>query len=315
VPVSAAIFHLINVGIKLMRWEDDRRSDNVEDRRGESPSYGSAAAAPVVLRLIPALVRSKLGRTVLFAGVIIFFGSRLLGIDLLGVFSGGGVSQGEYQSSAEEDQMKDFLSVILGQTEDVWGAKFAAQGGTYTEPTLILFTDRVNSACGTASSAVGPFYCPGDRQVYVDMSFFRELAVQHGAPGDFAQAYVLAHEIGHHVQTLLGVSEQVQRMGSGKSKEAVNALSVKQELQADCFAGIWGHAADYEMNRLDPGDLEEALTAATAIGDDRLQREAGRRVVPDSFTHGSSEQRVRWFRRGFEAGEISACDTFSARRL
>lgn len=174
----------------------------------------------------------------------------------------------------------------------------------------MLFSGRVNSACGMASAAVGPFYCPGDQQLYIDLSFFHDLKARHGAPGDFAQAYVVAHEVGHHVQTLLGISDQVRQAGRGKSKAQVNALSVKQELQADCFAGLWGNAANVDRQLLDPGDLEEALTAATAIGDDRLQKQAGGQVVPDSFTHGSSAQRVKWFRVGFDSGDIANCDTF-----
>lgn len=179
----------------------------------------------------------------------------------------------------------------------------------------MLFSGRVNSACGMASSAVGPFYCPGDQQLYIDLSFFHDLSTRHGAPGDFAQAYVVAHEVGHHVQTLLGISQQVQDAKRGKSDAQVNALSVRQELQADCFAGLWGHAANVDRQLLDPGDMEEALRAATAIGDDRLQKEATGRVVPDSFTHGSSEQRVRWFRKGFETGDLATCDTFSTQDL
>ena len=176
----------------------------------------------------------------------------------------------------------------------------------------MLFSNRVNSACGTASSAVGPFYCPGDNQVYLDLAFFNDMRQQLGAPGDFAQAYVIAHEVGHHVQNLLGISQKVRQAGTGKSQTTVNALSVKQELQADCFAGIWGHVANRQRQLLDPDDLEEALTAASAIGDDRLQRQAGQDVVPDSFTHGSSAQRVKWFKRGFESGSMADCDTFSA---
>ncbi|MEM8660956.1 MAG: neutral zinc metallopeptidase, partial [Pseudomonadota bacterium] len=172
---------------------------------------------------------------------------------------------------------------------------------------------RVNSACGSASSAVGPFYCPADEQLYIDLSFFDELATRFGAPGDFAQAYVVAHEVGHHVQTLLGISEQVRAAGRGKDHATVNALSVRQELQADCFAGLWGHAANTRRQMLDPGDLEEALQAATAIGDDRLAQQAGAAVVPDSFTHGTSAQRVEWFRRGFDSGDMAQCDTFNTR--
>jgi predicted metalloprotease len=298
-----------------MRWKDDRRSDNIEDRRGQKVGY-SLAAAPVLLRFLPALIRSKTGRTLLIVGVLVVVGGRMLGVDVLSLLAGGGATTtGEYQASPQEEELKEFLAVILGQTEEVWGQVFAQNGQRYVEPTLILFSGAVNSACGRASAAVGPFYCPGDQQVYIDMSFFRDLAQRHGAPGDFAQAYVLAHEVGHHVQTLTGTSQQVQQAGARASEAQRNALSVRQELQADCYAGLWGHAADFKMNRLDPGDLDEALVAAAAIGDDRLQREASGRVVPDSFTHGSSEQRMRWFRRGYESGDPGACDTFSAKVL
>ena len=229
------------------------------------------------------------------------------------LLGGGGstVSTEPRELTPAEKEMGDFVAAVLADTEDTWQAEFKKLGGTYREPTLVLFTGRVNSACGMASSAVGPFYCPGDQKLYLDLSFFQDLKQRHGAPGDFAQAYVIAHEVGHHVQTLIGVSDQVRQAGRGRSKTEVNALSVKQELQADCFAGLWGHAANTERQLLDPGDLEEALTAATAIGDDRLQRESGRGVVPDSFTHGSSAQRVKWFKRGFETGDINSCDTFT----
>ena len=298
-----------------MRWEGRRKSDNVEDRRGQSPGYSAAGAAPLLLRFLPAMIRSKTGRVILVVGVIAIFGGKLLGIDVLRLLlGGGGVAPGQQSSefSEQEQQLVDFVSVVLADTEDTWQQIFREQGGTYREPTLVLFSGRVNSACGMASAAVGPFYCPGDQQLYIDLSFFNDLRVRHGAPGDFAQAYVVAHEVGHHVQTLLGISKQVQEAGRGQSKAAVNALSVRQELQADCFAGLWGHAANNNRQLLDPGDLEEALRAATAIGDDRLQREAGGQVVPDSFTHGSSAQRVEWFRRGFDSGNIADCDTFSA---
>lgn len=301
-----------------MRWEDGRRSDNIDDRRGQSPGYAAAGAAPVLLRFLPGLIRSKVGRRILVVAVLVIVGGKILGVDVLSLFLGGGAAVGpapQAQLSEEEQRLADFVSVVLADTEDTWHAIFREQGGQYREPTLVLFTGRVNSACGMASSAVGPFYCPGDQKLYIDLSFFGDLARRHGAPGDFAQAYVVAHEVGHHIQTLLGISHEVQEMGRGKGKSVVNALSVRQELQADCFAGLWGHAANVDRQLLDPGDLEEALQAATAIGDDRLQREAGQRVVPDSFTHGSSEQRVRWFRKGFESGRLDACDTFSARSL
>ncbi len=302
-----------------MRWKGGRRSDNIQDRRGDRPSYSAAGAAPVILRFLPALLRTKIGRIILIAGVVVIVGGRLLGVDVLSLFLGAGgagsATQPSREFTAQEQELVDFVAVVLADTEDTWNALFQAQGGAYQEPTLVLFSGRVNSACGTASSAVGPFYCPGDQQLYIDLSFFHDLNVRHGAPGDFAQAYVIAHEVGHHVQTLLGVSQQVRDAGRGKSAAQVNALSVQQELQADCFAGLWAHAANIDRNLLDPGDLEEALRAATAIGDDRLQREAGGQVVPDSFTHGTSAQRVKWFSAGFKSGDISACDTFSSQRL
>ncbi|MCP5129457.1 MAG: neutral zinc metallopeptidase [Pseudomonadales bacterium] len=299
-----------------MRWEDGRRSDNVEDRRGQATGMGAAGAAPLLLRFLPAMIRSKTGRIILVVGVLAIFGGKLLGIDVLSMFlGGGGVTSPAQQSrefSQQEQRLAEFVSVVLADTEDTWGRIFQSQGATYRDPTLVLFTGRVNSACGLATSAVGPFYCPADQKLYIDLAFFHDLKVRHGAPGDFAQAYVVAHEVGHHVQTLLGISQRVQAAGRGKSKAAVNALSVQQELQADCLAGVWGHAANTERQLLDPGDLEEALRAATAIGDDRLQSEAGGMVVPDSFTHGTSAQRVTWFRRGFESGDFDACDTFGS---
>jgi predicted metalloprotease len=260
------------------------------------------------------LVRTKTGRTILLVGVVVFIGSRMMGIDLLPLLLGGGgaTTSGEPRElSAADKEMGDFVAAVLADTEDTWQAIFRQQGGTYREPTLVLFTGGVNSACGMATSAVGPFYCPGDQKLYIDLAFFQDLKQRHGAPGDFAQAYVIAHEVGHHVQTLMGISDQVRQAGRGRSKTEVNALSVRQELQADCFAGLWGHAANTERQLLDPGDLEEALTAASAIGDDRLQSQSGRGVVPDSFTHGSSAQRVKWFKTGFESGNIASCDTFS----
>ncbi len=297
-----------------MRWKGGRQSKNVEDRRGQSSGYNTARSGSGLLSFIPMLVKTKTGRIMLLIGVVVFFGSRMMGIDLLPMLLGGGgatTTSEPRELTAEEKEMGDFVSAVLADTEDTWRVIFQEQGATYKDPKLILFSGGVNSACGMASSAVGPFYCPGDQQLYLDLSFFRDLSQRHGAPGDFAQAYVIAHEVGHHVQTLLGISDQVRQAKRGKSTAQGNALSVRQELQADCFAGLWGHAYNTERQRLDPGDLEEALTAATAIGDDRLQRESGRGVVPDSFTHGSSAQRVKWFRRGFESGDIATCDTFS----
>jgi predicted metalloprotease len=298
-----------------MRWRGGRRSDNVDDRRGERPAYRAAGAAPLVLRFLPALIRTKVGRIILVVGAIVIFGGQMLGVDMLSLLAGGGASSSRPTTSTTlseaDQQMAEFVSVVLGDTEDSWHAVFGQLGREYKEPTLVLFTGSVNSACGNASAAVGPFYCPADQQLYIDLSFFNDLKDRYGAPGDFAQAYVVAHEVGHHVQTLLGISDQVRAAGKGRDAAEVNALSVRQELQADCFAGLWGHAYNTERQRLDPGDLEEALQAATAIGDDRLQRDAGRQVVPDSFTHGTSAQRVKWFRVGFESGDFRACDTFS----
>jgi predicted metalloprotease len=271
-----------------MRWKSGRKSSNVEDRRGQRIGYGGAGSG--LLNFIPMLVRTKTGRSILLIGLVVFFGSRMLGIDLLPLILGGSEAttrNAPRELSPAEKEMGDFVAVVLADTEETWKTIFQQQGGVYREPRLVLFTARVNSACGMASAAVGPFYCPADQKLYLDLSFFQDLSDRHDAPGDFAQAYVVAHEVGHHVQTLLGVSDQVRQTGRGRGQVEVNALSVKQELQADCFAGVWGHAANTGRQILDPGDLEEALRAASAIGDDRLQQEAGRGVVPDSFTHGS----------------------------
>lgn len=301
-----------------MRWKSGRRSSNVEDRRGQSAGYGSGGGSGGLLVFLPMLIRSKTGRIMIGIAVLVFLGARMMGVDLSPLILGGSTSNAPaqpYELTPEEQELADFVSVVLADTEDTWNALFPQLGMAYKEPTLVLFTSRVNSACGLASSAVGPFYCPGDQKLYLDLSFFNDLKQRHGAPGDFAQAYVIAHEVGHHVQTLLGISSEIRQAGRGNSKTQVNALSVRQELQADCFAGLWGNAANTERQLLDPGDLEEALTAATAIGDDRLQRESGRGVVPDSFTHGTSAQRVRWFRKGFETGDLASCDTFAAENL
>ncbi len=220
-----------------------------------------------------------------------------------------------YQESAAEAELRMMLATVLADTEDTWRDIFAQGGASYEEPVLVLFSGAVQSACGGATAAVGPFYCPADGKVYVDLSFYEDLKTRFGAPGDFAQAYVIAHEVGHHVQTLLGVSERVHAMRARLGETEANALSVRQELQADCFAGIWGHHADRSRQLLEAGDIEEGLNAAAAIGDDRLQMQSRGYVAPESFTHGSSEQRVTWFRRGLESGDLAACDTFSAERL
>lgn len=217
--------------------------------------------------------------------------------------------------SPGDDVLADFVAVVLADTEDTWRELLPDSGRAYQDPTLVLFTDAVQSACGFAQSAMGPFYCPADQKLYIDLGFYRDLKERYRAPGDFAQAYVIAHEVGHHVQNLLGISDRVQAQRSQLSPTEYNRLSVRLELQADCLAGIWAHHADRTRNILEAGDVDEALNAASAIGDDRLQRQVQGRVTPDSFTHGSSEQRVRWFRRGLESGDTESCDTFQAARL
>jgi predicted metalloprotease len=283
-----------------MRWQGGRRSGNVEDRR--SMRLGGAGLG--------------------LGGLAVLLVAYLLGADptqllqLVGGAGGGEAAAGPpLDPDAPTDAAADFARVVLADTEDVWNGVFAAEGQDYQEPTLVLFRDAVSSRCGMQSAAVGPFYCPADANVYLDLGFFDELARRHGAPGDFAAAYVIAHEVGHHVQNLLGISDSVNARMRGASEAEANDLSVRLELQADCLAGVWAHHADRMRSVLEPGDVEEALQAAAAIGDDRLQREAQGYVVPDSFTHGTSEQRVRWFKRGLEGGTLDAADTFSARDL
>ncbi|UCG71903.1 MAG: neutral zinc metallopeptidase [Chromatiales bacterium] len=280
-----------------MRWKTGRRSRNVEDRRGRRVRRGIAGGGIGTIVLILATLYFGIDPNLL-----------LQGLDRVSTSQAppaGG------QAPAADDEQAQFVSVVLADTEDTWQQLFAASGKRYQEPRLVLFTDAVRSACGFANAAVGPFYCPADNKVYLDLGFFRDLKRRFGAPGDFAEAYVIAHEVGHHVQNLLGVSAEVRRRQRGLSKAEANALSVRLELQADCFAGVWANQADRARSILEQGDIEEGLNAASAIGDDRLQRQAGGRVVPDSFTHGSSAQRVRWFRRGLASGDPAACDTFS----
>ncbi len=283
-----------------MRWKTGRRSSNIEDRRGRR-------AGPVVFK-------GGIGTIVLVLAASYFLGINPLDILMMqtGTGSGTDVSQSDWQPSPEEQQMADFVSVVLADTEDTWTEIFRQSGKTYQEPNLVLYSGAVQSACGMGSAAMGPFYCPGDRKLYIDLAFFDELRRRHGAPGDFAQAYVIAHEVGHHVQNLLGISERVQSAQRGLGKAEANALSVKLELQADCFAGLWGNHADRSRQVLEEGDIEEALNAASAIGDDRLQKEGSGYVVPENFTHGTSRQRVEWFKRGIEHGDIGSCNTFAA---
>jgi hypothetical protein len=287
-----------------MRWEDLRRSQNVEDQRGGSQPAGLGGGI-------------RLG----FGGIVIVgLLSLLLGqnpIDVLSALQGVNTAppaQVQVQQPAANDQNTEFVRAILGDTEDIWQQIFQASGEQYQKPRLVLFNNAVNSACGYANAAVGPFYCPGDQKVYLDLSFFQELSQRFGASGDFARAYVIAHEIGHHVQNLMGVSDQVSQQQRRVDEVSANALSVRLELQADCFAGVWGHHAD-RRNLLEQGDVEEALRAATEIGDDRLQKRSQGYVVPESFTHGSSAQRVQWFQTGLEGGDIRQCNTFANRRI
>ncbi len=280
-----------------MRWKTGRRSSNIEDRRGQRMAGGT-------------LFKGGVGTIVLTLALAYFFG---IDPQVLLQMQQGSLQPAvvdEYQPTQQEAQLADFAAVVLADTEDTWQEIFRQSGRNYQEPVLVLFSGAVNSACGMASAAMGPFYCPADRKLYIDLAFFEDLRQRHGAPGDFAQAYVIAHEVGHHVQNLLGISTQVRSAQQGLGKADSNALSVKQELQADCFAGLWGYHADRSRGVLEQGDIEEALNAATAIGDDRLQKQAQGYVVPESFTHGSSRQREEWFRRGIESGDFERCNTF-----
>ena len=286
-----------------MEWRGRRQSTNVEDRRG--------------MRIPGGVGGMGAGAILLAVGLAYCSGidpSQLLS-DLQSGSSGVTYGSEARAITPEEEQQAEFIRVVLADTEDVWNQLFAQRGASYQEPTLVLFSGAVESACGMASSAVGPFYCPSDANVYVDLSFFDELDRALGAPGDFAQAYVLAHEVGHHVQNLLGIAEEVHAARRSAGEVESNDLSVRMELQADYLAGVWAHHAERMKQMLETGDVEEALNAASRIGDDVLQRRAGGQVMPDSFTHGSAEQRVRWFRKGLESGRIEDGDTFSTRDL
>lgn len=291
---------------------DGRRSSNIDDRRGQQMA-GGAGGLLLLFRFLPFLIRTKVGRILLVVGGGLYAASYFgLDFGLLSSLSGSNQRAGTEQMSPEQQERADFVSVVLADTEDTWRDIFASQNGSYEEPALVLFTGVVNSACGQGQAAMGPFYCPEDRKVYIDLSFYDELRTRHGAAGDFAQAYVIAHEVGHHVQNLTGISNEVSTQMRGLSEVQSNQLSVRQELQADCFAGLWANHANRSRQILEEGDIEEALTAAGAIGDDRLQREGRGRVQPETFTHGTSAQRSAWFKRGLEQGTFEACDTFSA---
>lgn len=299
-----------------MKWKGKRRSSNVEDRRGQSgPGRRSGGLNPMLLGPLVKLLFSKTG--LIIVGVFLAF-SLITGnnpLSLLGNFFGGGQSPTQssvpYKSTAKDNELAEFTGVILANTEDVWNGLI----DNYREPTLVLFTGSVESACGSASSATGPFYCPGDEKLYLDLSFFDDMARKLNAPGDFAQAYVIAHEVGHHIQKITGISDKVQRLRGQMSKKEYNRYSVRLELQADFLAGVWAHHSQQMTQMMETGDLEEALNAAFAIGDDRLQKQSTGRVVPDSFTHGTSEQRIRWFKKGFETGDLAQGDTFNANPL
>ena len=273
-----------------MQWSGRRESDNVEDRRGGGGGRVAIGGGATLLVLLAAWALGIDPRVLLNSGLVDNAPSQNRPVDV------------------SEEPLKHFVSVVLADTEDVWHAQFVKMGDTYREPKLVLFSGEVSSACGMAGSAVGPFYCPGDQRVYIDLQFFRELSERFKAPGDFAQAYVIAHEVGHHVQKLQGISDRVHAQRSRLSEKEANQMSVRLELQADFLAGVWAHHAQKMKHVLEPGDLEEALRAANAIGDDRLQKQSRGTVTPDSFTHGTSAQRIRWFRKGFETGDVTLKD-------
>ena len=306
-----------------MQWRGRRESSNVEDRRGMGGGGGMRFPGG-------GFGGGRIGGGGLGLGgiVILLIVAWVLGINPLSLLSndlGSGSNSGGYVepdqngggsfSSQQEEDLKQFVSVVLADTEDTWRDLLPKVGAQYREPKLVLFSGGADSACGFAQSAVGPFYCPGDEKVYLDLDFFDELSRRFGAPGDFAEAYVIAHEVGHHVQNVLGIEAQVSKARTGLNETQGNALSVRVELQADCFAGVWANHANQEQGLIESGDIEEALQAASAVGDDTLQKEATGRVVPDSFTHGSSQQRTRWFETGYRSGDIADCDTFSAKSL
>jgi predicted metalloprotease len=296
-----------------MRWEGNDQSDNVEDRRSEGGGGGGGGGF---------LGGRSIGIGTIAVALIAGWVFGINPLTVLSLLSGGGpaqVQQQQQQGPAPKppsgDREAAFVSTVLKNTEVVWTDIFKQNGGTYHAPRLVLFRNATPTACGTGQSAMGPFYCPGDKKVYIDLGFLRHLKNQLGAPGEFAQAYVIAHEVGHHVQDELGITAKVDGMRNRLSQTQNNAMSVRVELQADCFAGVWAHHSQESKKWLDPGDIEAAMNAAQKIGDDALQRSAGRAVVPDSFTHGSSAQRQRWFGAGYQSGEIKACDTFNARSL
>jgi len=298
-----------------MKWQGRRKSSNVEDRRGRSGSFGGGGFSPLAAGLLMRFLFSKTGLVVAGIFIAIMWATGTNPLSLLHQFAGGGemgaASVSQYQGTPEEEALAEFSAVVLQDTEDIWNQLIEG----YREPTLVLFTGSVQSACGSASSASGPFYCPGDEKLYIDLSFYKELKDRFNAPGDFAQAYVIAHEVGHHIQKLMGITDKVHNLRGQVSQEEYNRMSVRLELQADYLSGVWAHHAKNTLNILEEGDIQEALTAASAIGDDRIQKQTQGQVVPDSFTHGTSEQRMRWFKKGFDTGNLSQGDTFKAEVL
>ncbi|WP_372756839.1 neutral zinc metallopeptidase [Mariniflexile sp.] len=300
-----------------MKWQGRRKSSNIDDRRGRSSGSGQGIGgfSPTLLAPLVKLLFSKLGLFIVggFLVVSLIMGKNPL--SLITQLLGGGLTPTEtgvpYQASAKDEELAEFSATILANTEDVWNSLL----NNYREPTLVLFTGSVSSACGSASSATGPFYCPGDEKLYIDLSFFDDMERQLKAPGDFAQAYVIAHEVGHHIQKIMGTTDKMNRLRGQVSQTEYNKYSVMLELQADFLAGVWAHHSQKMTQMMESGDLEEAMNAANAIGDDRLQKQSSGRVVPDSFTHGTSAQRMRWFKKGFETGDLSQGDTFSATSL
>ena len=283
-----------------MRWRDGRRSENVEDQRGRGVSRGVIGGGIGLIIIVAIGLLSGADPLTILSAVIGESGGSL---DVL---------TPPATLSAADNESADFVSVVLADTEDTWQVIFQQQGRVYQQPKLVLFSGGVDFACGFAQSAMGPFYCPGDQKVYIDLDFYRELKDQLGAPGDFAQAYVIAHEVGHHVQNLLGTSDRVQKLQGQSNEITANKYSVMLELQADCYAGVWANHADTSRHIIETGDLEEAMNAAAKIGDDALQKQSQGYVVPDAFTHGTSAQRMKWFNAGFVSGDIASCDTFNA---
>ncbi|QNM87011.1 neutral zinc metallopeptidase [Polaribacter pectinis] len=300
-----------------MKWKGRRKSSNVEDRRGQSSSSGGGIGGGLLTMLLPLLLKLVTSKKGLIIVGVVLAVMYFTGNNPLQLLTGGSnnnnqiTNSSDYKGTPKENELANFCATILADTEDVWNKLLQ----NYKEPTLVIFTRSVSSGCGSASSSTGPFYCPADKKLYLDLSFFQEMEDRMNSPGDFAQAYVIAHEVGHHIQNITGISGKVQRMRGQVSQTEYNKYSVMLELQADFLAGVWAHHSQKTNRMMEKGDLEEALNAAFAIGDDRLQKQSTGRVVPDSFTHGTSAQRMRWFKKGFDTGDINQGDTFSARSL